>query len=119
MSETAATPNSLPVGESILANHDARFKAMEDRFKALREQDATAKAAGELLGRYIQESYADGYAFYEIIKVNKKSVRIQVVTGIGDDWVLPYWGVATSIPIAYAEQNIKRRDGLAALFARK
>ena len=63
-------------------------------FKKLQKQDKMAKKVGKLVGRYIDEPWADGNAFYVIVKENKTSVRIRVVTGIGDDWIIlqpPNW----------------------------
>lgn len=92
---------------------------MNENEKQLNDRDEAAKAKGDLKGRYIREGYADGYAIYEIIRVNKKSVRIRVVTGIGDDWRIPYWGDETTIPLEYALQNIKQRDFWSDLAAAK
>jgi uncharacterized protein YutD len=58
----------------------------------LEENDRKAAEKGSLIGRYIQESYADGYAYYVITKVKKNTVTIKSVKGIGDDWEIPYWG---------------------------
>lgn len=95
------------------------LKEADDNFKALEEQDKKARRSGTLVGRYIQEQYADGYAFYVITKENKKSVRIHVVSGLGDDWVIPYWGEETSVDKQYALQSIQYRDNLKRIFANK
>lgn len=63
------------------------------------DQNDTAKRLGQLRGRVVRHSYADGFAFYQVIKVNKKTVRIRVCKELGDDWVLPAWGNETSLPI--------------------
>ena len=81
--------------------------------------DKEAKAKGTLVGRYIKHQYADGYAVYRIVRENKATVRIEVVTGIGDDWVLPAWGTAATISRKVAEQFIGRQDALDRLFAKK
>lgn len=88
------------------------------RNEALMEQeDKDAKDEGKLVNRYIREHYADGYAFYKIIRENKNTVRIRVVTEIGDDWSIPYWGEETTIDKEYAISNIKDRDSFAKLFS--
>lgn len=92
---------------------------IKKNWEALEECDRKAKARGELKGRYIAEPYADGKAVYQIIREDKKTVRIRVCTGLGDDWVLPYWGEETSIDKNYAIQRIAQRDALAELFGRK
>jgi len=91
-------------------------KVWDANFKALQEEDKRAKEEGKLVGRYLEEHYADGYAYYRIVRENKKSVRIEVVTGIGDDWVLPYWGEKSSISKGYAQESLFRRDAMLRLF---
>lgn len=85
----------------------------------LRKIDSEAKSQGTLLHRYIAEPHADGNAIYQIIRVNKKTVRIRVCTGLGDDWTIPYWGKETSIPLDYAKESINRRDALAEIFKQR
>src|SRR5271157_5503662 len=68
------------------------FKVYEDNFRALQDKDAAAKKAGTIVGRFISEPFADGHAYYAIVKEKKTTVDIRVVTGIGDDWRIPYWG---------------------------
>ena len=73
-------------------------------------QDKRAKERQSMVGRVIMHPYADGQAVYEITRVNKRTVRIRVVTGIGDDWVLPAWGAETLIPFDTAVEFLQRRD---------
>lgn len=91
----------------------------DKNWAAIKSGDEDAAAKGELVGRYISEPFADGNAVYQIIKENKKTVRIRVCTGIGDDWTIPYWGRETSIDKEYALTQIRRREGLRALFSKK
>jgi hypothetical protein len=81
-------------------------------------QDKAGKDAGTLLGRFVQEPRGDGYAIYQVVKLNKKTARLAHVCGIGDDWHVPMWGLEASVDIKYVEQNIRRRDGLSKLFGR-
>ena len=94
-------------------------KSFDDNWNKLVAQDKEAKEKGEMLGRYITHPYADGCATYLITKINQKSVVIEVCVGLGDDWVLPAWGVKTSIPKKLAFSFLDRRDGLAELFGGK
>lgn len=90
------------------------FKAMDENMARLKRIDAEAKKKSSLLWRFIREPHADGAAFYQIIRVNKGgTVRIKVCTGIGDDWVIPYWGEEATIDAVYALNNIKFRDLMA------
>ncbi len=94
------------------------LEEIEKNQKEMRDRDQESKAKGILKGRYIREPYADNYAFYEIIRENKKTVRIRVITGIGDDWVLPMFGEEATVDKDYAINNIAYRDYLAS-FSRK
>ena len=85
---------------------DQAVKTMDNNLKRLKDIDNKAYLEGKLLWRVLQEGYADGYAYYQITKVNKKTVRVEVCTGIGDDWVLPYWGEKATIPKEYVEKRI-------------
>lgn len=89
---------------------DEYLALIDKNFKAMQERDKEAKEKGTLIGRYISEPFADGSAYYEIIKVNKKTVKIRVIKEIGDDWVIPYWGEEASIDIEYAKNSVEGRD---------
>jgi len=95
---------------------EEEYKRFDQKEKQINEQDIRAREQGNLVGRIIRHPYADGYAVYEIIKENKKTVRVSVVTGIGDDWVLPAWGYETSIPKESALRFIRNSDIFAEIF---
>ncbi len=89
----------------------------ESAFDALQAGDAKALAEGRLTGRYLQEPYADGHAYYRITRTYRRSVTIERCTGLGDDWTIPYWGEKATIDRAYAEERLAQRDRITALFA--
>ena len=82
----------------------------EELWLKIKQGDKEAREKGEILHRYITEPYADGKAIYQIIKVNKKTVRIKVCLGIGDEWVLPMFGEECLVDRNYIEESLKRRD---------
>jgi hypothetical protein len=92
---------------------------LKDNWNKLEEIDQKAKDSEQILYRYIAHPYADGRAYYQIIKENKNSVRLRVCIGLGDDWVLPAWGEECSISKNEAKLFIKRRDGLKELFSKR
>jgi len=100
-------------------NWDQAGSVMTRNWERLEEIDEKAKNSSKLLYRYISHPYADGKVFYQIIKENKKSVRLKVCTGLGDDWVLPAWGKECSISKSQAELFIKRRDTLKEIFSKR
>jgi hypothetical protein len=81
-------------------------------FERLKEIEEKAIANGGILYRFLYESVADGKAIYQIIKVNKRTVRVRLcsVDGCFDDYVVPQWGEEATINIEYAESGIKWQD---------
>lgn len=77
--------------------------------------DEEAKKTGSILHRFIYEPYADGKAVYQVVKLNKKTVRLKVVKGIGDDWVLPWWGEEILLVRSLIEEKIRDKDNLYSL----
>jgi hypothetical protein len=90
---------------------------MDKNFNAMVAEDKDAKKKKQLVGRYISQPFADGRAYYKIIKENKKTVRMEVVTDIGDDWVLPYWGETPTIDKQFAIDTIEGREALEKIFS--
>jgi uncharacterized protein YqiB (DUF1249 family) len=88
----------------------------DENWKRLTACDNAAQKKQQLVGRYITEGYADGHAVYQIIEETKSNVVVQVVRGIGDDWVIPYWGEVGVINKKYAESKVNGRDALAKIF---
>lgn len=91
-------------------NLDEYLRIDQENLDLLEKIDKEAREKGEILHRYITEPYADGKAIYQIIKVNKKTVRIKVCLGIGDEWVLPMFGEECLVDRNYIEESLKRRD---------
>lgn len=89
---------------------DKWIKDMEDNFNEVLRKDREAKIKGVLVGRYVAFPWADGQSFYEITKENKATVRLRVITGVGDDWVLPAYGNKSSESKDYILRNIEGRE---------
>jgi hypothetical protein len=107
--------------EELLEESRRRWEEIDREYqrnwKAIAEADEKARKEGKLTGRYIKHGYADGYAVYQIMRENKKTVRIKVCRGIGDDWVLPAWGEECTISKQTALSFIDYEDGLREMFA--
>jgi len=97
-------------GESLNEHMDREYNEMV----------ACDKAAGEankLVGRYLKERAADGYAFYTIESINKDGSLVIENTGIYDGWSIPmYEEMSDYFPRQYAIQNISARESTEALF---
>ena len=111
-------PVYYPIPVDFSQGTSEMIRLWDENQKRVMEIDKEGKVKGELLGRMIMEPVADGKACYQIVKVNKRTVRIKSVKGIGDDYTVPYWGDEASIERSYAENHIAYRDRLDALFSR-
>ncbi len=76
----------------------------------IRECDRRSKAAGTLIGRYLQQVTLAGCAVYEIIEEHLETVRIRVCRGLPGTCVFPYWGHETLVYKSYALRNIAARE---------
>ena len=84
-------------------------KANEEHLQKIEEK---AIADGGLLHRFLYESVADGKAIYQIIKVNKTTVRVRLCSmdGLYDDYIVPQWGEEATISKEYAISGIRWQD---------
>ena len=100
----------------MICTEENYLKTYQDVRKAniehLEKIEQKAIAQGSLLYRFLYEGVADGKAIYQIIKVNKTTVRVRlcILDGLYDDYVVPQWGDEATIDREYAEQNILRQD---------
>ncbi len=97
---------------------DLAFKVIDENYKQLERIDKIAKSKGELLGRYIDVPVADGKAIYQIMRVNKNTVRIKALGGFGDDYILDSWGCEATVDKEYIISLVKSRDKLNEIFGR-
>lgn len=101
---------AYPAIDAIVAEHDLSWSD-------LTAKDQEAKDRGDLVGRYLSEPYAYGYAVYDIVAASDDTVDIEVID-IGDAWVIPYWGRRATIDRKYAEKSVRNRDKIEELFSR-
>lgn len=99
--------------------HDIIYKNMADADKA-------AKAAGEIVGRYIKEQVADGYAYYTVEATNDKTilgydsmVQVKHVNYLDGYRIPMVESMGCMIPLKYVRENIARRDHLDTLFSKR
>lgn len=99
-----------------MKNFEKLLRESEKNFEKLEKTDRVAEKQGLLVGRYIRENIADGYAYYQIIKENKTTVKIKHVVGISDDYIVSYWGKQATISKNYIKKSISFRDNLNEIF---
>ncbi len=107
-------PKSVECGSDL----EKTNKTINDNFGQLVDLDKEANKRGDLVGRFIKEAIDDGFAYYQIVKENKRIVHIEVCDQLGDDWVIPYWGEKASIDKDYAIAMLRFRDKIRGYFSR-
>jgi len=117
MNKFAYMPKLIEYGKGM--SHDEISKRMNENQEHLEECDRQARENDQIVGRHIAHPYADGQAIYQIIRDNKRSVRIRVCAGLGDDWVLPAWGAECTIDKEQALQFLDFMDSMRELSTKK
>jgi hypothetical protein len=104
---------------NVRIDWDALHDQQKQNFERLKQEDAEARAQGTLLGRYIYFSVGDGRAFYQIVKVNKRSVRVMHCPNVApDDWTLPMLGFEGTLTFQQALHETQRIEAIDRLFGR-
>lgn len=98
--------NLLPV--SFGGDWGKAKETIDKNWATIEAWDKEARANKTLIGRTVCESYADGAAVYVVTKENKTTLQITVCQGIGDDWVIPYWGEKTNVKKSYLLPRLER-----------
>lgn len=78
---------------------DAAEKEIGDNEKRIEQEDAEARKNKTLVGRIIRKGVADGYAAYQVIKVNKTTARVRHLVGLGDDYMETAWGREATVSL--------------------
>lgn len=90
---------------------------INDEFKKAKER---SNALGDEFkpGKLFRTQVADGFAYYVVTKVNKKSVYVEWRGFCMDQWKDPLLGLGGKFPRDRIEQLVRRHDGLRKLFSR-
>ena len=89
----------------------------EHNYDVLKKIDREQRDKGELLWRYFRRNVADGYAYYQVVKVTKKSAIVEVCRGIClDEWTDNMLGDSCQLPIKIVDDLIKQKDAMEKLF---
>jgi hypothetical protein len=84
-------------GKDGQTDFDLMSEAYDRNHTVIRGWDDTAKKTRAWVGRTLQDGVGDGYAVYVVVKENKKTVKVKVCRGLGDDWVSRHFGEESSI----------------------
>lgn len=99
-------------------DYNVFISQQEANWNLVVESDKKAKGAKTLEGRYVQLPYADGQAVYIVTRQGERTCTLEVVTGIGDDWVIPYIGKKGSMKTDLVMKNIKGREAMEEIFSK-
>ena len=89
----------------------------EHNFNVLEGIDKEQRDKGLLLWRNFRRNVADGYAYYQIVKVTKKTATIVVCRGIClDEWTDNMLGEECELPIKIVSDLIEQKDAMNRLF---
>lgn len=120
--EEAITGETVEVPENKVTDLPAEFNGEYNQYvaKIFVEAQKRSDDLGNGLepGKLFYIGVADGQAYYEVVKVNKKTVRIEWRGYCGDrytDAILEWGG---SYPIETIEKLVGRCDAIASIFGR-
>lgn len=94
---------------------EAQLKKNQQKLDYL---DAIARKNNTFVGRTVSVPVADGYATYVVVKENKTSCRIEVATGLGDDYCSYEWGREATVSKSFLTQHFRAHEALEKLLGR-
>jgi hypothetical protein len=109
------TPAVTCSEEEYVYKYEGAIKANERRISLIEKE---AIRSGGLLYRFIKEPVADGQAVYQITRVGRNTVDIELcqIDPVYIDYIVPYWGQGKTIERAYAEKSIAQQDAFRKMF---
>lgn len=128
---TTADPNVLEAvnyddkkfkGKDGHIDFDKISEVYDRNHAVIRGWDDAAKKTKKWIGRTLTECVGEGRAIYVVVKENKKTVKIKVCRGLGDDWVSRHFGEECSIsktqacgffPFSFSEKRVLPYDMVA------
>lgn len=103
--------NEIYVKENQCKDFLERLEKNEALVKQIEE---IQRQRGELLYRFLHFPVADGYAAYQIVKTNQKTVRLEwCPAATGDSYQDIILGEASSFPLLKAKQMLDNKDHFA------
>jgi hypothetical protein len=82
-------------------------RQFEDRnMQELKALDAIAKDDNTLLGRVVRMPAGGDWSFYQVIKINKRTVTLKHCAGTGFDAMVLHWGPLAVVDRGYVEREL-------------
>ena len=102
-----------------LNDWEKSYENIKHNLHILEGIDREQRRKGEILWRYFKRPVADGYAYYQVVKVTKKTALIKICRGVAlDEWTDNLLGEECSLPIEKVQEIIYNYDVLENLFGR-
>lgn len=117
IARSVAADALIPIESGFSASNE--FYDMVDREMARVQAMSDALPSGVVKGKLFRVPCGDGYAWYIVTKVNKKTVGIEWRGFSSDRWVDQRFGLGGNVPFEMVEQFIRYEDGTRQLFAKK
>jgi hypothetical protein len=100
---------------SVMDEINAQIAMIQKAF-----EESAARGKGLLVGKLFRTQVADGYAVYQVVKINKSSVKVKWRKDLAlDGWQDQTLGAGGTFPKRCVEQPILREEALAEIFSRK
>jgi hypothetical protein len=81
------------------------------------ERISNSQPEDSILYRYFRVQVADGYTYYQVIKVNKKTCKIKICDGIDlDNYLSSYFDNGGDFPLGIITKLVKKQQELNDLF---
>ncbi len=84
-------------GEDGRTDFDLMQMAYDRNYATIEGWEQAAKSTRAWVGRTLADGVGDGSAIYVVVKENKKTVRVKVCRGLGDDWVSRHFGEESTV----------------------
>lgn len=96
---------------------DDKLISEDSIWESMTRRDKIAKEAEQLIGRYLQVTAADSYAYYVITDVVGDMAQLDHIIYM-DAWTVDIIeSMDRKIPVKYCVENIEHRERVASLFA--
>lgn len=123
--EDAIFPVARSVPVAALIPIESSFSGSNEFYDMIHSEMERVQAlsdalpAGIVKGKLFRVPCGDGYAWYIVMRVNKKTVKIEWRGFSSDRWVDQRFGLGGNVPIEMVEQFIRYEDGTRQLFSKK
>lgn len=89
---------------------DRAMKMEDENIAQMEKINVECRAAGSLQFRCFQLQVADGYAYYQVMEVGSRTVKVRHIPGIGDNYKDEMLGDGGTFPLVPIRRLIQAED---------